>query len=61
MYYDVRERGVSIYLNQLSLDESKFLHILFMAVASAGLVNGEEDFLEQILLPNLQHQLLFYN
>lgn len=46
--------------NQLSLDQSKFLHVLFMAVASAGLVKGEVAFLEQILLTSLLHRLLFY-
>lgn len=32
--------------NQLSLDQSKFLHSLFMALASARLVKGVEEFLE---------------
>lgn len=64
LYYDVKKGGGHIskhvYLNQLSLDQSQFLHVLFMAVASAGLLKGEDDFLEQILLTSLLHRLLFY-
>ena len=37
---------ISIFLNQLSLDQRKFLHILFVAVAYAGLVKEEKDIFE---------------
>lgn len=38
---------IYIYIpKRLSLHQSKFLNNLCMAVASAGLVKGEEDFLE---------------
>ena len=39
--------NIVIYLNQLSLDQSKFLHSLFMAVTSPGLVEERRNFLSR--------------